>query len=203
MKKQTNYSLPELDYDYNSLEPYISKELLHIHHDFHHASYVKNANNLLQMLEVSKIDNIDFNPKMIAKDLSFYIGGHILHSLFWKNMAPANEGGGGNPSGKIVQILTDEFGSIERFKKILSQTAVNAEGSAWAALAYCKELNRPIIMQIEKHNVNLIPTFDLLLVLDVWEHAFYIDYKNEKDKFVKVFWNIINWEEINKRVEFL
>jgi len=137
--------------------------------------------------------------KATLKELSFHIGGHILHSLFWANLAPAGKGGGGKPSGVLGAAIDKEFGGFERFQKEFTQTAVGAEGSGWAALTFCQLTNRPVIMQIEKHNVNVYPMFSILLVLDVWEHAYYLDYKNLRAKFVEAFWSIVNWEEANRR----
>ena len=135
------------------------------------------------------------------KELSFNIGGHLLHSLFWSNLAPPNKGGGGKPSGTLGTALEEEFGSFDRFKKEFSQAASSVEGSGWAALTLCKQTGRPIIMQVEKHNTNVYPMFRILMVLDVFEHAYYLDYKNDRGKFVEAFWNIVNWDEVNKRLE--
>ena len=120
--------------------------------------------------------------------------------MFWGNLAPPSKAGG-KPSGVLNNALTKEFGSFERFKKEFTQTAVSVEGSGWSALTLCRQTGRPIIMQIEKHNTNVYPTYRILMVLDVFEHAYYIDYKNERAKFVDAFWNIVNWNEINKRLE--
>jgi Fe-Mn family superoxide dismutase len=125
---------------------------------------------------------------------------HILHSLFWGNLAPAGKGGG-KSSGVLGDAIEKEFGSFERFKKEFSQAATSIEGSGWAALTLCKQTNRPIIMQIEKHNTNFYPMYRILMVLDVFEHAYYIDYKNERAKFVDAFWNIVSWNEVNKRLK--
>ncbi len=105
------------------------------------------------------------------------------------------------PDGPIAKAIDGEFGSFERFKKEFAQTAVSAEGSGWGALVYCRQTNRPLLMQIEKHNTNVIPMFRILLVLDVWEHAYYLDYKNDRARFVEGFWNIVNWQEVNNRLE--
>ena len=201
METKKLYVLPELTYQYSALEPYISEELLKLHHDKHHAAYVNGANMILEKMDKASIDNTDFDTKATFKELSFHIGGHILHSLFWKNIAPENEKKGMEPQVTIKKTLVEEFGSIDRFKKLFSQTAASVEGSGWAALSFCKQTNRPIIMQIEKHNVNIYPSFKIIMVLDIWEHAYYLDYKNDRAKFIEAFWNIVNWTEINKRLE--
>jgi Fe-Mn family superoxide dismutase len=138
--------------------------------------------------------------KATLKELSFQAGGHLLHSLFWSNLAPATKTSK-EPSGTLAEALKNEFGSFERFKKEFSTAATSTEGSGWAALTWDAQTKRPIIMQVEKHNVNVYPMFRILMVLDVWEHAYYLDYKNERPKFVEAFWNIVNWEEVNKRLE--
>jgi Fe-Mn family superoxide dismutase len=195
------YDLPKLGYGYDALAPVISEDLLRLHLDKHHAAYVKGANTILEKMDKARADNSDFDTKSTFKELSFHIGGHLLHSLFWENLAPPGKGGGEKPSGKIAKLIEEEFGTFERFKKLFSQTATSTEGSGWAALTFCKKTGRPIIMQVEKHNTNVYPTFRILMVLDVWEHAYYLDYKNDRGKFVEAFWTIVNWTEVNKRLE--
>jgi superoxide dismutase, Fe-Mn family len=194
------YSLPDLPYAYNALEPQISEAQLRLHHDKHHAAYVNGANAILERLDKARQAGTDVDMKATLKELSFQAGGHVLHSLFWQNLAPATKAGK-EPSGLLADVIKKEFGSFERFKKEFTTAAVSAEGSGWAALTWCGMTGRPIIMQIEKHNVNVYPMFRILMVLDVWEHAYYLDYKNERPKFVEAFWNIVNWEEVNKRLE--
>src|SRR5665811_1553114 len=201
METNKLYVLPELTYPYNGLAPYISEDLLRLHHDKHHAAYVAGANTILQKMDKSRNENTDFDTKATFKELSFHIGGHILHSLFWKNLAPTGENRGLEPKMTINKIIDEEYGSLDRFKKLFSQTAASAEGSGWAALTFCRQTNRPIIMQVEKHNINIYPMFKIIMVLDVWEHAYYLDYKNDRVKFIEAFWNIVNWNEINKRLE--
>jgi superoxide dismutase, Fe-Mn family len=193
------YSLPELPYDYKSLEPYISEGQLRLHHDKHHAAYVNGANAILDKLEKARQNVTDLDMKGTLKELSFQAGGHILHSLFWANLSPASKTAK-EPTGPLADALKNEFGSFERFKKEFNTAAISAEGSGWAALSWDSMTERPIIMQIEKHNVNVYPTFCILMVLDVWEHAYYLDYKNERAKFVEAFWNIINWDEVSLRL---
>jgi Fe-Mn family superoxide dismutase len=107
----------------------------------------------------------------------------------------------GSPSTTLSEVINNEFGSFDRFKKEFTQAAIGVEGSGWAALAFCKQTNRPVIMQIEKHNINIYPNFKILMVLDVWEHTYYLDYKNERAKFVDAFWNIVNWNKVSKRLK--
>jgi superoxide dismutase, Fe-Mn family len=194
------YSLPELPYAYNALEPYISEAQLRLHHDKHHAAYVNGANAILERLDKARQAGSDVDMKATLKELSFNVGGHILHSLFWANLAPAGKTGK-EPGGALGAALQSEFGSFERFKKEFTAAAGSAEGSGWGVLALCEKTNRPVLMQIEKHNVNVAPNERILMVLDVWEHAYYLDYKNERPKFVEAFWNIVNWDEVNKRLE--
>jgi Fe-Mn family superoxide dismutase len=195
------YVLPDLPYGYTDLAPFISEEQLRIHHTKHHRAYVDNANALLDSLDKARNDNADADFGTIAKQISFNTGGHRLHSLFWKNLAKPKTDN--MPDGKIAKVLTDEFGSFERFKKEFSQVALKAEGSGWAVLSFCPEVRRPILMQVEKHNVNITPKRPVIMVLDVWEHAYYLDYKNDRAKFIEGFWNIVNWAEVNKRLEEL
>ena len=191
------YSLPELPYAYNALEPFMSEEQLTLHHTKHHQAYVNALNATLEKLEQARKDNTDVDMKATLKHLAFNLNGHILHSLFWKNMAP--KGKGGEPSADLKAAIERDFGSVDRLRKELSQAAGLVEGSGWATVVKDRQTGRLLVMQIEKHNVNLYAESDLLLVLDVWEHAYYIDYKNARPKFVEGFWDVINWEEVSKR----
>jgi Fe-Mn family superoxide dismutase len=194
------YSLPRLPYDYTALAPHISEQQLMLHHTKHHLAYVNGANALLEKFEKARKEGTDVDMKAAAKELSFHIGGFRLHNLFWENMAPAGKGGGGAPKGELAKALDAEYGSFDRFKKEFTQAASGAEGSGWAALTFCRMIGRPMIMQIEKHNVNVIPGFTILLVLDVWEHAYYLDYRNDRAKYIGVFWDIVNWDVVNDRL---
>ena len=201
MEENKFYALPELPYRLKDLEPYISEHQLTIHYQKHHQAYVNGANTILQKLDKARKENADLDVKSTLKELSFNIGGHLLHSLFWGNLAPAGKGGGGKPSGALGDALEKEFGSFDRFKKEFTLAATSVEGSGWAALTWCRQTGRPIIMQVEKHNTNVYPMFRILMVLDVFEHAYYIDYKNDRAKFVEAFWNIVNWDEVNERLK--
>ena len=201
MKTTKFYNLPELAYGYKDLEPHISEEQLKIHHQKHHQAYVNGSNAIFEKLDKTRKEGVDLDIKATLKGLSFNMGGHILHSLFWQNLAPVGKGGGGESRGVLADSIKKEFGSFERFKKEFTQTALTVEGSGWVALTFDKLTKRLIVMQIEKHNLNIYPTLGILMVLDVWEHAYYLDYKQERAKFVEAFWKIINWQEINKRIE--
>ena len=203
MEKVKSFSLPKLPYDYNALEPYISQQQLTLHHDKHHQAYVNGANADFEKLDKARKENAEVDMKALLKDLSFNVGGHILHSIFWENMAPAGKGGGGQPGGAIADAINREFGSFDEFKKEFTKAAATTEGSGWAALTVHPCVDRPLIMQIEKHNVNVYPTFRILMVLDVWEHAYYVDYKNERAKFIEAFWNIVNWDRVNKNLSLV
>jgi Fe-Mn family superoxide dismutase len=196
------YVLPDLPYAYNALEPYVSEPQLRLHHDKHHLAYVNGANAILERLDKARKEEGALDVKATLKELSFNVGGHILHGLFWGNLAPA-EKGGREPGGALGDALKGEFGSFERFRKEFTAAATSTEGSGWAALALCGQTQRPIIMQVEKHNVNVYPHLRILMVLDVWEHAYYLDYKNERPKFVEAFWKTVNWDEVDRRLEVI
>ena len=202
-KNMEKYKLPDLPYGYKDLEPYMSEEVLKLHHDKHHLSYVNAANVILDKIEDARKNDSDLDFKSVLKSLSFNIAGHILHETFWKVMAPASaKASAGKPDGELAKIIEKEFGSFERFKREFSQTALSVEGSGWAILAFHKEHGEHgslSIIQIEKHNVNFYPEQKVLLCLDVWEHAYYLDYKNDRAKFIENWWNIVNWEEVEKR----
>jgi len=199
MEEPKVYTLQPLPYDYKALAPTISEELLRLHHDKHHAAYVNGANAILQKLEKARKESADLDMKAVSKEYSFHFGGLFLHERFWQNMAPTGTGGG-KPGGKIGDVIDKEFGSFERFKKEFSAVANSVEGSGWAAMVYCGHIKRPMLVQIEKHNVNVTPSQKPLLVLDVWEHAYYLDYKNDRGKFVEGWWNLVNWNEVEKRL---
>lgn len=191
------YSLPKLPYEYNALEPFMSEEQLTLHHTKHHQAYVNALNATLDKLDAARKDDSDVDMKATLKHLAFNLNGHVIHSLFWENMAP--KGKTGDLSADLKAAIEKDFGSVDRLKKEFSQAAGLVEGSGWAALVKDRGTGRLLVMQIEKHNVNIYAESDLLLVLDVWEHAYYVDYKNARPKFVEGFWDMVNWEAVSKR----
>lgn len=192
------YSLPDLPYDYNQLEPYMSAEVLKLHHDKHHLAYVNGANAAIEKLSEARKNDAEIDFKSVLKTLSFNLNGHILHSIFWEIMAPASAKASAGKPEKIMEAIEKDFGSFERFKMEFSQAALSAEGSGWSALACDQHTGRLLIAQIEKHNMNCYTGYKILLLLDVWEHAYYLDYKNERAKFIENWWNIVNWDTVEK-----
>ncbi len=193
------YVLPALPYNYDALEPYISTEIMQLHHDKHHAAYVTGANSALEKLEKARSGALQVDLRAVLRDYSFNVDGHKLHSMFWMNMAPAGKGGGA-PGGKVVDKINESFGSFDIFKKQFSDAAKTVEGSGWALLLYDPEANQLVLTQIEKQNLMHLAGMQILLGLDVWEHAYYLQYKTDKGKYVDNFWNIINWSDIDSRL---
>ncbi len=192
------YELPQLPYGYNALEPHISEEIMKLHHDKHHAGYVNGANAALEKLEKARNGEMQVDIKAVLRDYSFNFGGHVLHSTFWPNMAPAGKGGG-TPGGKIADKINESFGSFDKFKAQFSDAAKTVEGSGWALLLYDSQIDQLVLTQIEKQNFMHLPELKILLGLDVWEHAYYLQYKNDRGKYVESWWNVVNWDDVDKR----
>lgn len=195
MKK---YELPPLPYSYEALEPYISKDIMTLHHTKHHQAYVNGANAALERLEKQRKGENPENVRAILRDLSFNLSGHKLHAVFWPNMAPQGKGGG-KPGGAIADQINKDFGSFESFKKQFSDAAKNVEAVGWAILTYDQESDALLIYQVEKQNFMHPPHLPLLLTLDVWEHAYYLQYKNDRASYVDQWWNVVNWDDVDKR----
>ena len=191
------YVLPDLDYDYGALEPHISGAIMQLHHDKHHKAYVAKANETLEKLEKAR-DSRDFERIAgLEKALAFNLSGHILHSLFWQNMMPK---GGGKPEGELAEALQRDFGGFDSFKKQLSQAAATIMGSGWAALVWEPLGGRLLTTQIYDHQSNLSQGGIPLLVIDAWEHAFYLQYENRKAEYLEVIWNVVNWADVSERL---
>lgn len=191
------YSLPDLNYDYAALEPHISARIMELHHSKHHQAYVTGANAALAAMEEARAtDNFGNLPKL-QKDLAFNLGGHVNHSIFWKNLSAE----GGEASGELLAAIAEYFGSYEAFTKHFTAAAMGIQGSGWAYLAWDSLGNRLVIGQLYDQQGNLSMGNIPLLMLDMWEHAFYLDYQNVKADYVKAFWNIINWDDVAKRFE--
>jgi superoxide dismutase, Fe-Mn family len=190
------YKLPELPYDYAALEPHYSARVLELHHGKHHAAYVSGANATLDKLAEAR-DQHDFAAiNQLQKNLAFHLSGHVLHSLLWKNMSPQ---GGGEPQGELRAAISEFFGSFDGFKNQLSEAANNIQGSGWGALAWEPLGKRLMVEQVYDHQGNIGNGTVPLLVLDMWEHAYYLQYQNVKGDWVKAFWKVANWADVGTR----
>jgi superoxide dismutase, Fe-Mn family len=194
-------ALPKLFYGFSDLSPFLSEEQLRIHYEKHHQAYVNGTNTILEKLDKARQESGQLDMKSELKSLSFNLSGHILHTLFWENLAPAGEGGGGEPNSVLLEKIKSEFGSLQRFKEEFTQAALSVEGSGWAALIMVGDEKKLLISQIEKHSLNNIPESKILLIIDVFEHAYYLDYKNERVKYIESFWNAINWSRVSERLK--
>ena len=190
------YTLPDLPYDYAALEPYYSAQILELHHDKHHAAYVKGANAALEKLAAARETEEFETINQLLKNLAFNLSGHVLHSLFWNNMTPH---GGDKPDGELAAAIDESFGSFEGFRQQLSEAALNVQGSGWGSLTWEPVAQRLIVEQVYDHQSNVGQGAPPLLVLDMWEHAYYLQYKNVKADWVDAFWNIVNWPDVTNR----
>ncbi|CAN5137635.1 superoxide dismutase [soil metagenome] len=190
-----DYTLPDLPYDYAALEPHVSATIMQLHHDKHHATYVAGANTALaQLAEARDSENFAAVNKL-EKDLAFNLGGHVNHSIFWTNLSPE----GGEPTGGLASAISEFFGSFDKFKAHFTATALGVQGSGWAFLAYDSIGEKLVIQQLFDQQGNAALGTVPLLMLDVWEHAYYLDYKNVRADYIKAFWNIVNWENVAAR----
>ena len=191
------FELKPLPYAYDALQPVISKRILELHHGKHHAGYVAWANAAAEKLEKARKGELEIDVKAILRDLSFNLNGHLLHELFWENMKAPEENN--KPAGRVADAIDKNFSSFDAFKKQFSAAAKSVEGSGWAVLASDGE-GTLYIVQVEKHNVNHIMGCKPLLALDVWEHAYYLDYLNDRGAFVEKWWGVVNWKDVESRV---
>lgn len=194
----TTYVLPELDFDYAALEPHISATIMELHHSKHHAAYVAGANTALEKLAEAREAGDFANINRLQKDLAFHLGGHTNHSIFWKNLSPVAQG---RPEGELAAAIAEFFGDFEKFQAHFNAAALGLQGSGWAFLAWDGVGQRLIIEQLYDQQGNVPVATVPLLMLDMWEHAFYLDYKNVKGDYVKAFWNIINWSDVAARFD--
>jgi superoxide dismutase, Fe-Mn family len=192
----TKYALPDLPYDYAALEPHISARIMELHHDKHHKTYVDGANKALEQLEEARTKGDFTRIAAIEKALAFNVSGHVLHSLFWNNMTP---NGGGEPKGELAEGIRRDFGSFDAFKKQMTHAAATNMGSGWAALVWDSVSARLTTAQIHDHQSETLVGTLPLMVIDAWEHAYYLQYANEKAKFFDAIWNVWNWEDVTRR----
>ncbi|MCJ1713564.1 superoxide dismutase [Microbacterium sp. M1A1_1b] len=189
------YTLPELPYDYAALEPHISGKIMQLHHDKHHQTYVTGANTALEQLAEARESGNLANVNKLEKDLAFNLGGHVNHSIFWTNLGPDTK----VPEGELAAAIDEFFGSFEKFQAQFTAVATGIQGSGWSVLAWDTVGQKLTTFQLFDQQANvpfgLVPVF----MLDMWEHAFYLDYLNVKADYVKAVWNIVDWENVAAR----
>ena len=190
------YTLPELDYDYAALEPHLSARILELHHDKHHAAYVAGANMVLEKLSEARSSGEFGTINQLEKNLAFHLSGHILHSILWRNLSPD---GGVRPEGDLAAAIDDNLGSFDGFRAQMTEAAMNVQGSGWGALSWEPMGGRLIVEQVYDHQGNVGQGGPPLLVLDMWEHAYYLQYENRKAEWVDAFWELTNWGDVAER----
>ena len=192
------YTLPDLPYDYAALEPHVSARIMELHHDKHHAAYVKGANTTLEKLAEVRATGDFATISMLEKQLAFNVSGHVLHSVFWANLSPD---GGGEPTGTLATALDDTFGGVANFRKQMNEAAATTNGSGWALASWEPMAQRLVVQQVHdhqgEHGQGTIP----LLAIDAWEHAYYLQYENRKTEFFDAIWNVVNWADVTARYE--
>jgi len=196
------YTLPPLPYAYDALEPHIDAQTMHIHHDKHHAGYVRKLNAALKALDGLRSGSVDAGQAdHLSHELSFNGGGHINHTLFWLGMAPPSNGGGGAPSGSLAHAITRDFGSFDRFKSHFIMASTSVKGSGWGWLCFEPVSRRLIVTHMHNQEGGLFAGLVPLLGVDVWEHAYYLRYQNRRSDYVNAFFNVINWGHVQAMYE--
>lgn len=200
--KSSEYTLPDLPYAYDALSTAIDEQTMRIHHDKHHAGYVRGLNNAIKQLEMIRWEQGD--PTLIQhwqRQLSFHMGGHVNHTLFWSGMKSELAGGGGQPTGNLSQIIKRDFGSFGKFAHQFKLAATKVEGSGWGWLVYEPFSKSLMITQVQNQQDMMIAGAVPLLGVDVWEHAYYLKYQNRRSDYIEAFMNVINWDEVSRRFE--
>jgi Fe-Mn family superoxide dismutase len=192
------YQLPDLPYDVSALEPHYSARALELHHDKHHAAYVKGLNSTLERIGEAR-GRGDYETIVgLEKSLAFNLSGHVLHSLFWQNHSPE---GGERPDGALADAIDEYFGSFDAFRQQLTKVTTSVQGSGWGALAWEPLGRRLVVEQIYDHQGNIGSGSLPLLVIDAWEHAFYLQFQTRKADYVEALWNVVHWQDVGRRFE--
>jgi Fe-Mn family superoxide dismutase len=194
----STYTLPDLPYDHAALEPHIDARIMELHHGKHHAAYVAQADKALDNLAEARSSGDFALITKLSKDLAFNLSGHVLHSVFWTCMSPD---GGGAPEGELAAAIEDSFGSFADLKAQLGEATKSVQGSGWGALAWEPMAGRLIVEQVYDHQSNVGQGSDPILVIDAWEHAFYLQYLNDKSAWVDAFWEVADWTAAAARFE--
>lgn len=199
--QQQPFQLPALPYDFGDLEPVISAEIMTLHFTKHHQAYVTNLNKALEQYAEAQQKNDLSAMASLLSAIKFNGGGNINHSIFWTNLAPKNQGGGTPPSGGLAKAIDQEFGSLQTLIDQLSALSVGIQGSGWGWLGFDKAHQRLVITTCDNQDPLVTKGLIPLLGIDVWEHSYYLQYKNVRADYVKAIWNIINWKNVAERFE--
>jgi superoxide dismutase, Fe-Mn family len=195
--RHVTYALPDLPYAYDALAPFLNEETMHLHHDKHHAGYVKALNDSEDKLQQAAQAGDFAGIRALADALAFNYSGHLLHSLFWTNMAPH---GGGAPNGALAEQIAKDFGSYDTFKSEFLAASNAVQGSGWGILAWQPLGSKLAVLQAEKHQNLAQWGATPILVLDVWEHAYYLQYQNRRTEFTSKFFDVVNWQDVAQRL---
>lgn len=195
------FELPQLPYDFNALEPAISAEIMQLHYSKHHQAYVNNLNKALEQYAEAESRNDIAAMIALQKAIKFNGGGHVNHSIFWTNLAPPKNGGGTPPSATVAEMIKKFFGSFETFVEQFSAQAVALQGSGWTWLGYNKTMKSLEIASCDNQDPLSTKSLVPLLGVDVWEHAYYLQYKNVRADYVKAIWQVINWKNVAERLQ--
>ncbi|WP_075058971.1 superoxide dismutase [Thermocladium modestius] len=194
------YELPPLPYKTSDLEPHISAQVIDVHYNGHHKGYVNGANATVDRLEkILKGDVTSYDIQGLLRNLFFNINGHKLHAIYWHSMAPSGKGGG-KPGGKLADLITKQYGGYDKFRKIFDEVMRSLPGSGWATLYYDPETGNLVFTTFENHYNQHIAELPVLLIVDEFEHAYYLQYKNNRNAYLDAIWNVLNWEEAEKRL---
>ena len=195
------YPLTPLPYDYKALEPHIDEETMRIHHDKHFKVYTDGLNVTLKKLAEARAIGNFTDLQLLERLLAFHGGGYYNHIIFWNNMAPPDKGGGGRPSGKLAADIDKNFGGYDKFTMHFSNAAASVEGNGWGVLGYHPFLKRLVILSMmNQQNLTILGTIPLLMC-DVWEHAYYLKYQNRRADYIKAWWNVVNWKDVESRYD--
>jgi len=193
-------TLPDLPYDYGALEPAISGKIMELHHKNHHQTYVNGYNTAVEKLEAATTKSDIASQIALQPLINFHGGGHINHTLFWENLAPKNQGGGGEPSGKLKSAIETSYGSVSDFQSKFNTTLAGIQGSGWAWLVKNNETGQVLIKAYANQDP-VVGQYTPLLGVDAWEHAYYLQYQNRKAEYFKAVWDVVNWKAAESRFE--
>lgn len=193
------FELPSLPYELDALEPVISKEIMNLHYNKHHKAYVDNLNKALESFEKAEQENDIAAQIALQAAIKFNGGGHVNHSIFWTNLAPKSKGGGTPPNGDLAKAIEQEFGSLQNFIEQFNTKTAAIQGSGWGWLGYNKAKKRLEIVTCDNQDPLSIKGFIPLLGIDVWEHAYYLQYKNVRLDYLKAIWEVVNWANVAER----